>query len=76
MKNNINYDVQGFSDGEKVARVQRGFAKNLDPTFRGYKIDEFQINATITSQKELQDFINFLGVIIPCMPNDNRNDKY
>ena len=69
MKNTINYDVQGFLKGKKEARVQRKFAKDLDPTFRSYKIDEFQINATITSQKEFGDFMRFIEVIRPCISN-------
>lgn len=64
-----NYDVQGFLDGEKRKRVQERFALNLIPAFRGYKIDEFQINATITSEKELEDTIEFLQNIYPCMSN-------
>jgi hypothetical protein len=69
MKNTINYDVQGSLEGKQQARVQRKFAKDLDPTFRGYKIDEFQINATITSQKEFDDFMLFIETIRPCMSN-------
>lgn len=62
-----NYDVQGFLDGVKQKRSQERFARNLIQEFRGYKIDEFQINATITSQKELEDTIEFLVGIRTCM---------
>jgi len=69
MKNTINYDVQGFLKDKKEARVQKKFAKDLYPTFRGYKIDEFQINATITSQKDFDDFMEFMVAIRPCISN-------
>jgi len=69
MENTINYDVKGFLNNKKEARVQRKFAKDLHPTFRGYEIDEFQINATIKSQKEFNDFMEFMETIRPCISN-------
>jgi len=70
IKKMINYDIQGFFDGKQKVRVQRKFAKNLNTAFRGYKINEFQINSTINSQKEFEKFIEFIEIIRPCISND------
>lgn len=75
MNNIVNYDIQGFLNGKKESRVQTKLAKDLTTTFSGYKIDEFQINATIISQKEIDYFIKFLKVIRPCLSKSSRRLK-
>jgi hypothetical protein len=72
MGNTINFDIQGSLKGVKQGRIQRKNARNLEHAFMGYKIDEFQINATITSQEELDCFMMFIDTIRPCMYNSEK----
>jgi hypothetical protein len=66
MKNKINFDIQGIREGKQIKREQTKSVDGLYSSFRGYMIDELQINATINSVGEVEKFINFLYSITPC----------
>ena len=61
-----NYKVQGFLQEKRVRQKQVVNAINLEGEFRGYKLDEIELQATIKSQKELDDLIMFLQKSRPC----------
>lgn len=65
----INYRVQGFLKETRQRQTQEVNARNLEGTFRGFKLDEIQIVATIKTQQELEDFITFLYESVPCFQN-------
>ena len=65
MKN--NYNAQGFKKEKRVNKVQTTQAKNLIHAFTCSALDELQINATITSQRELDQFVSFLISTRPCL---------
>ena len=61
-----NYKVQGFLQEKRERQKQVVNARNLEGTFRGYKLDEIELQATIKNQKELDELIMFLQESRPC----------
>lgn len=64
-----NYEVHGLFNGVPKVGVRQNSAKHLGTRFRGHMIDEFKMAATITSEEELNDFMEFIKEIRPCMMN-------
>lgn len=64
-----NYSVRGLKKEKTIGKASSDKAKNLNHTFTGSEIDELQINAIITTQRELDQFISFLGNTRPCLIN-------
>ena len=61
-----NYKVQGFLQEKRERQRQVVNARNLEGTFRSYKLDEIELQATIKNQKELDELIMFLQESRPC----------
>jgi hypothetical protein len=61
-----NYKVQGFLQEKRERQKTAVNARNLEGTFRGYKLDEIELQATIKNQKELDELIMFLKESRPC----------
>jgi hypothetical protein len=61
-----NYKVQGFLKEKRERQKTAVNARNLEATFRGFKLDEIQLQATIKNQKELDELIMFLQESRPC----------
>jgi len=55
-----NYKVEGFLKEKREAKKQVIQARNLVDVFRGLKLDEIELQATIKSQYELDELIVFL----------------
>lgn len=64
---NIQYKIQGFLKGVRQLRKVAVHSSNLANTFIGYKLDEIEIQATITTQYELDNFIMFLEQLRPIL---------
>ena len=62
----INYKVQGFLKEKERTQMTATTSKNLEGVFRGFRLDEIKLQATIKSQKELDDLILFLQESRPC----------
>ena len=68
----INYRVQGFLSNRRERSAQVINSRELEGVFRGHKLDEIEIQATIKSQEELDYFVNFLLESRPCFGNSNK----
>jgi hypothetical protein len=62
----LNYKVQGFLQEKRERQKTAVNARNLEGTFRGFKFDEIELQATIKNQKELDALILFLQESRPC----------
>jgi|GEM_PF-1842719 hypothetical protein len=62
----LNYKVQGFLQEKRERQKTAVNARNLEGTFRGFKLDEIELQATIKDQKELDALILFLQESRPC----------
>jgi len=62
----LNYKVQGFLQEKRERQRTAINAKSLIGLFRGYKLDEIELQATIKNQIELDNLINFLLESRPC----------
>lgn len=69
-----NYKVQGFLQEKRERQKQVLNARNLKGTFRGYKLDEIELQVTIKNQKELDEFIMFLQESRPCFNVNTKTD--
>lgn len=73
----IRLDVQGIKDDQVVGRIQRDGMDYVDLHFRGKRVTEFQIQATISSRKDMEKFITLMKDLAPCMGLINkRKPKY
>jgi len=61
-----NYKVQGFLQEKRDRQKTAVNARNLEGAFRGYKLDEIELQATIKNQKELDELIMFLKESRQC----------
>ena len=61
-----NYKVQGFLQEKRERQKTAVNSRNLEGIFRGYKLDEIELQATIKNQKELDELIMFLQESRPC----------
>jgi len=61
-----NYKAQGFLQEKRQLQKTTVNARNLEGTFRGFKLDEIELQATIKNQKELDALIMFLQESRPC----------
>lgn len=61
-----NYKAQGFLKEKRVRQIQVVNARNLEGTFRGYNLDEIELQATIKNQTELDELMKFLEESRPC----------
>ena len=55
-----NFKVQGFLQEKRERQKTAVNSQNLKDTFIGFKLDEIELQATIKSQKELDELIMFL----------------
>ena len=73
----IKLDVQGIKDDQVVGRIQRDGMDYVDLHFKGKKVTEFQIQATISSRRDMEKFITLMKDLAPCMGLINkRKPKY
>ena len=68
-----NYKVQGFYQDIRQNKKQVVNARNLEGLFRGYSLDEIELQATIKNQNELDDLITFLIESRPCFGVEANN---
>ena len=61
-----NYKVQGFLQDKRERQKTAVNSRNLEGTFRGFRLDEIELQATIKTQKELDELIMFLQESRPC----------
>lgn len=61
-----NYSVQGFFEGRRVREKKAVSSRSLERAFVGFKLDEIKIVATIRSEKDIENVINFLLESSPC----------
>lgn len=70
-KQHSHYNVQGFLNNKREQQVQSRKALFLKEEFRGKQLNELQLQGTITSRKELNDFMRFLNEVRPCFVETN-----
>lgn len=61
-----NYHVQGFLEEKRVRERSTVKSASLERTFVGFELDKIQLTATIKSQKDIENLINFLLESSPC----------
>ena len=67
MKHNgkrVKIDIIGYNNDKKIVRTQYSKISSVKNSFRGYALDEFNLNVNLESSKDIKDLIELLNMLI------------
>jgi len=66
----IKIDIIGYNKDKKIIRSQYSKISSAKTSFRGYALDEFNLNVNLETSKDIKDLIELLNMLIPNITTD------